>query len=138
MVSGETSAPNDPGSIRTAVRHTPLTAMLDPSSASVSTRSHAMRSCGAAANTWPASSTIPVNITLHREFVRSDRMHRHSFNLNRVVASASLAAHGGHRVHPAENLRRVIEEDLVDDSRIERRRIHGRAGLNQHRANQFL
>src|SRR5580704_6084321 len=105
----------------TAVRHTPFTEMLAPSFMSSRTRRHWMRIRDPAAATVPTSSMMPVNkllhhVSFHREFVGWDGMEPHAIELDGVGAAQPAGA-AGHRerLQAAQNFRRVIKENLVDD-----------------------
>src|SRR5215471_9044461 len=137
-VSGATSAENESGRTSTAVRQTPLTAMLTPSLASESTvaqrtprRAPAARLSIAA--TVPSSSIIPVNIevTLHGELVGRNGMHRHAPHLDRVRATTPTDSAGQRQgLQPAQNLGSVIEEYAVHDARLQRCPVHFAAGFD--------
>src|ERR1700677_4075541 len=127
----------------TAVRQTPLTAMLAPSLMSSRTRRHWMRMRWPAARTAPTSSTMPVNIyfsTLFRdvtfdgEFVGRDGMEPHAMQLNGVCATQPSGSTGHRkRLQAAQKFRGGKEEDLFDHAGLERRPIQLASRLDHQR-----
>src|SRR5215831_16286887 len=100
-VSGDRSAAKLPGRKSTAVRQTPLAAMLAPSVRSDNTVLHPTvkrAPAGRVSNdsTFPSSSMIPVNIALHGELIGRDRVQRDVLDADGVGAppSANAAGHG--------------------------------------------
>src|SRR5579883_565608 len=122
-VSGATSAAKESDRRSTAVRHTPLTAMLAPSALPSSTVEQRKRSRGAAASTVPSSSIIPVNIDVRfpRELVRRNRMHRHAVYTDRIRPPPPPdSPRERQRLQPAQDLRAVVKEHAIDAARFER------------------
>src|SRR5579862_7876452 len=138
-VSGERSHQNPSGSTFAAVKHTPLTAMLEPSlvSANIPRQFTFMRA--PAVPTMPTSSTIPVNTSLlhvcfHRELIRRNGMQLYPRELDGVVpVQASRASGHRKRSQAAQNLRGVIKENFVGHARFERRPVQFAAGLDHQR-----
>src|SRR5258706_10125491 len=135
-VSGARSAANESGLMSTAVRQTPLTAILAPSARSCITVEARTRRRAPAVSTVPSSSMIPVNIhvSFHCEFVRRDRVNGDAANAD-GVGPATTADTAGQRkgFETAQNLRPVIEKDAVDTAAFERRPVHLAAGLDHER-----
>src|ERR1700675_4605644 len=142
-VSGDRSHQNPSGSTLAAVRQTPLTAMLEPSLVSASTLRHCTFMRAPAAPIVPTSSTIPVNTSLlhvsfHRELVRRNGMQFHSRESD-GIAPVQAACASGDRKRPqaAQNLRGVVKENFVGNSRFERRPVQLAAGFDHQRAILF-
>src|SRR5215472_7154020 len=85
-------------------------------------------------STKPSSSTIPVNISLHREFVPGDVVKRQTVNADRVhPPPPARAARHRQGLNSAQNLRAVIEEYLVGYPRFERRPVHPATSFDHQR-----
>src|SRR5579859_1913828 len=115
-VSGARSAEKEAASRSTAVRQTPLTAMLDPWRESSRTVEHwilrrAPSPRRSTAATVPNSSMIPVNIGLHGELVRSNVVQSQVAHADSVGAAPSSGA-AGHRqrLRSSQDLGAVVEE----------------------------
>src|SRR5205085_537179 len=135
-VSGATSALKVSGRSPTAVRHTPLTAMLAPSVRSCITVEQRTRRRGAAASTVPSSSTIPVNIQISfdGEFVRRNLVNGDAVDADRVRPPPPPdAARQRERLQAAENLGPVVKEDAIHTAAFERRPVQLAAGLDDDR-----
>src|SRR5689334_15896344 len=127
-VSGARSAENESGRRSTAVRQTPLTAMLAPSVMSFMTveqrtfrRAPAERVC--TDSTAPNSSIIPVNIqvSFHGELVRRNVVNGDALYADGVHASPpSDSARQRQSFQPTQNLRAVIKEDAIHAAAFER------------------
>src|ERR1043166_9364822 len=122
-VSGSTSAEKPSARGSSAVRHTPLTAMLAPSlisSSTVAQRIARRAPVGrvSIAATVPSSSIIPVNIqvALHGEFVGRNRVHGDVVDADGVGPAAAADAAGERQgLEAAQNFWPVIEEHAIHE-----------------------
>src|ERR1035438_9689327 len=140
-VSGARSAEKEPAPRSTAVRHTPLTAMLAPSIISWRTMEQRTFSRAPEVRVWtessvPSSSMIPVNmnVSFHGEFIRRDGMNGDAVNVNGVGAAAPAnAARQRESFHATQNLGAVIKKDAVHGARFEGAPVDLAAGLDHQR-----
>src|SRR5437660_9396588 len=115
-VSGERSNASRSASRSTTVRQTPFTDTDAPTGESAVTVSHrtTIRPLERA-RTSPSSSTIPVNIGLDPH-VRADALHVGHLQLYGIVdRHDSLALDDPGRVRAAHDLRREVQDHLVDE-----------------------
>src|ERR1019366_1214797 len=140
-VSGARSAEKEAVSRSTAVRHTPLTAMLAPSVISWRTVEQRTFSRAPALRVWtdssvPSSSMIPVNmdVSCHGEFIRRSGMNGYPVNVNGVGAPAPADPAGQRQsFQTAQNLGAVIEKDAIHGARFEGTPVDLAAGLDHQR-----
>src|ERR1017187_7132452 len=140
-VSGARSAEKESRSRSTAVRHTPLTAILAPSVISWRTVEQHTFSRAPAVRVWtdssvPSSSMIPVNmdVSFHGEFIRRDGMNGDSLNVNGIDAPPPADPAGQRQsLQAAQNLGAVIEKDAVHGARFEGAPVDLAAGLDHQR-----
>src|SRR5205807_3688469 len=86
--------------------------------------------------TVPSSSIIPVNIqvSFDREFIRRDRMDRQVVHANRIRASSSSdTTRERQRLQAAQDLGAVVEEDAVDQFRLQSAPVQLAARLDHQR-----
>src|SRR5579871_869543 len=140
-VSGARSAEKESGRRSTAVRQTPLTAMLAPSVMSCITVEHRTLRRAPAERVWtdstvPNSSTIPVNIEVpfYGELIGGNGVDGDFVNADRVGPPAPADSAGERqRFQAAQDLRAVVEEDPVDAGAFECRPVHLAAGFDHQR-----
>src|SRR5215472_14544240 len=142
-VSGERSHQNPSGSTFTAVRQTPFTAILEPSLVSASTALHCTFGRRPPALITPTSSTIPVNTSLlhvsfHGELVGRNGVQPHAVELDGIAPMQAPGPTGdGKRPQSAQNLRRVVKENLVGDTSFKHGPVQLTAGFDHQRSILF-
>src|ERR1039457_3129681 len=140
-VSGARPAEKEPGSRSTAVRQTPLTAMLAPSVISCPTVEQRTFRRAPAVRVWtdssvPSSSMIPVNmdVSFDGEFIRRDGMDGDPVNVNGVGASPPADPAGQRQsFQAAQDLGAVIKKHAVHGARFEGAPVDLAAGLDHQR-----
>src|SRR5260370_38217356 len=112
-VSGARSAVKDRGCRSTAVRHTPFTAMLEPSRESSSTRLQWTFRRAPLRSTTPSSSMIPVNIPFHGEFVFGDTVQNETADSDCIhPPPPARPTRHGQRCPAAQNLPPLVQQLL--------------------------